>query len=155
MAGGGEILNNHAWSRQPKGFNSRKAQWPTQSIEGIIELPFKSFWCVLYYGGIRTISHITHGDSVRSSYLRTEEVFVAPCIPGFSNIIPNSYARAIPECFLCQSSLWTVNRRRGKGEGIKREQAFSSSIVGIWYDFLAVHFLLPTTVQQPRRLSRI
>lgn len=156
MAGGVGILNNHTWSRQPKGFNSRKTQWPTRSIEGIIELPFKSFWCVLDdYGGARTIPYITHRDSVRSPYsLRTEEVFVAPCTPGFSDIIPTSYARTIPGMLLL--SIVTVDSEPEKGKKeIKREQAFPSSIVGMWYGFLAVEFLFPTTVQLPRWLSRI
>lgn len=53
VAGGVGILNDHAWSRQPKGIGSRKTQWPALSIEGIIELPFEFLVCARMVMGER------------------------------------------------------------------------------------------------------
>lgn len=142
MAGGVGILNNHAWSRQPKGIGSRKTQWPALSIEGIIELPFEFLVCARMVMGERLHYpvHNTHRDSVLSPYSLRAEVFVASFTPDDDLIISRGtdagYAKTIP-AMLCLP-IATVD---GKEKEIKREQAFPSSIVGMWYGFLAVKVL--------------
>lgn len=121
LAGGVGILNNHARSRQPKGFVSKKSQWPALSIEGIIELPFK-FWRVLDgYGGGRTVPYITHWDSygLRTLSVPRKYVFVASFKPDDDLIIFRGAnaecAKTIPAMLFLPVPPWTVRKKKLNG----------------------------------------